>query len=230
VEVGEGGVRLGAMTSIHTLEADAGIRAALPTLAQAAAAVGPLQIRNMGTIGGNLTHNALGADPPPALLALDARATVRGPGGVREVPMEEFFTGYFETCVAPDELVTEFRIPRPPSGSRGAYLKFSSRAVDMAIVGIAVLLVREGKAIAEARLAVGGAAPVPFRARRAEAALRGAALTESALLEAGRLAAAEAAPLSDVHASADYRRWLVRVLVPRAVAAAAGTKERRNGR
>jgi carbon-monoxide dehydrogenase medium subunit len=222
IERRNGTIRIGAMTTLRTLEADATVRGALPTLAQAAAAVGPMQIRNMGTLGGNAAHNALGADPPPALLALDAEATIAGPDGERRVALEEFFTGYFETCLAPTEVLTALSVRVPGPGTTGAYLKFASRAVDMSIVGIAVVLAREAGRIREARIAVGGAGPVPFRARRAEAALAGAAWSEAVLREAGTLAAGEAAPLGDMHASAAYRRWLVRVLVPRALRAAAG--------
>jgi len=216
----DGVARIGAMTTIRAIDMDPAIRSELPTLAQAAAAVGPMQIRNMGTLGGNASHNALGADPPPALLALDARVVIAGPDGTRDVAIEDFFTGYFETCLRPDELVTEFRIPRPPRASSGTYLKFASRAVDMAIVGIAVLLERGAAGLRRARIAIGGAGAVPFRAKRAEEILRNVAWSDQALGEAGELAAAEASPMSDLHASAEYRRWLVRVLVPRALRAA----------
>lgn len=216
----DGVLRLGAMTTIRTIEMDPAIRAQFPTLAQAAGAVGPMQIRNMGTVGGNVSHNGLGADLPPALLALEARALIAGPSGTREVSLDEFFTGYFETCVAPDEIVTAFSVPTPPRASSGAYLKFSSRAVDTSIVGIAVVLEREDATVRDVRIAIGGVGPVPFRARRAEASLRGVVWSERALGEAGEIAAQEAAPMSDVHASAGYRKWLVRVLVPRALTAA----------
>lgn len=223
IERRNGTIRLGAMTTIRTLETDPTVGRLLPTLAQAAAAVGPMQIRNMGTVGGNAVHNALGADPPPALLALDATVVIAGPAGERRVPLVEFFTGYFETCVAPTEVVTAFSVPVPGPGTTGVYLKFASRVVDMAIVGIAVVLARDGGRLREARIAVGGAGPVPFRARHAEAALAGATWGDAAFREAGVLAAEESAPLGDLHASAAYRRWLVRVLVPRALKAAAGT-------
>jgi carbon-monoxide dehydrogenase medium subunit len=230
IERHNGTIRVGAMTTIRTLETDATVRRALPTLAQAAAAVGPMQIRNMGTVGGNASHNALGADPPPALLALDAEATIAGPDGERRVPLEEFFTGYFETCLRPTDVMTALTIAAPGPDVTGAYLKFASRAVDMSIVGIAVVLAREGARVREARIAIGGAGPVPFRARQAEAALRGTVWGDAALREAGVLAAEEASPLGDIHASAAYRRWLVRALVPRALNAAAEGTDPQRGR
>ena len=229
VERHNGTIRVGAMTTIRAIETDATVQRALPALAQAAAAVGPMQIRNMGTVGGNASHNALGADPPPALLALDAEATIVGPDGERRVPLEEFFTGYFETCLRPTDVLTALTIAVPGPGATGAYLKFASRAVDMSIVGIAIVLARDGGRIREARIAIGGAGPVPFRARQAEGALRGALWGDAILREAGALAAAEASPLGDIHASAAYRRWLVRVLVPRALKAAADGTDPQKG-
>lgn len=220
IERENGTLRLGAMTTIRTLETDATVQRLVPALAQAAAAVGPMQIRNMGTVGGSVAHNALGADPPPALLALEATATIVGAEGERHVRLEDFFTGYFETCLAPTDVVTALTIPLPDPGATGAYLKFASRVIDMSIVGIAVVLVRDGDHVRKARIAIGGAGPVPFRARRAEASLEGAPWNEASLREAGALAADESAPLGDLHASASYRRWLVRVLVPRALKAA----------
>jgi aerobic carbon-monoxide dehydrogenase medium subunit len=216
-----GDVRLGAMTTIRTIERDPVISAMAPLLARAAAAVGPLQVRNMATIGGSIAHNAPGADSPPALLALDAAATVAGVGGNRSIALEDFFTGYFETALRPDEVLTEFRIPTLPVSARARYLKFAPRAVDMAVVGVAVILHRDADRVLDVRIAIGGAAAVPFRAREAEAHLREATWSERALSEAGRLAARAASPASDLHASADYRRWLIRTLVPRALASVA---------
>jgi aerobic carbon-monoxide dehydrogenase medium subunit len=227
VSSSDGELQVGAMTTMHAIERDALIGRHAPVLAQAAAAVGPFQIRNMGTIGGNASHNAVGADPPPALLALEARAVIHGPGGDRSLPLDEFFTGYFETALRPDEVVTAFRFTKPAAGTTGAYLKFASRAVDMALVSVAVVLRPDDDRLRDVRIAIGGAAPVPFRARDAEAHLLSAGWNEGARREAGRLAARAAAPLGDVHASAPYRRWLVSVLVPRAlVEADRHTRER----
>jgi aerobic carbon-monoxide dehydrogenase medium subunit len=216
-----GEVRLGAMTTIRTIERDPVIAAMAPVLAQAAAAVGPFQVRNMATIGGSITHNAPGADSPPALLALEATATVAGVAGNRSIALEDFFTGYFETALRPDEVLTGFRIPTLPPSTRARYLKFAPRAVDMAVVGVAVILHRDAGRVLDVRIAVGGAGAVPFRAREAEAHVRDATWSERALSEAGRLAARAASPASDLHASADYRRWLIRTLVPRALASVA---------
>ena len=224
----DGDIRLGAMTTVATIEHHPTIQSMFPVLAQAAAAVGPLPVRNLGTVGGSVAHNAPGADSPPALLTLDARATVVSADGTRSVVLEDLFTGYFETAIRPDELLTEFRLPALPSSARSAYLKFATRSVDMALVGVGVVLHLEQHTIHEARIAIGGVAPVPFRAREAEAWLAGAEWSEAALREAGRLAASAASPASDLHASADYRRWLVGKLVPRAlVAAASGSPTRR---
>lgn len=222
ISAANGDVHVGAMTTIGAIERDPVIRARYPVLAQAAAAVGPIPVRNMGTIGGSVVHNAPGADSPPALLVLDATATVAGSAGTRALAIADLFAGYFETALRPDEVLTEVTLPALPAGARTAYLKFATRAVDMALVGVAVVVRMEGDTIADARIAIGGAAPSPFRARDAEAHLRQAKWTEGALREAGRLAARAASPAPDVHASPDYRRWLVRTLVPRALTSASG--------
>jgi carbon-monoxide dehydrogenase medium subunit len=229
VRAANGDVRVGAMTTIGAIERDPTIGRRFPVLAHAAAAVGPLPVRNMGTIGGSVAHNAPGADSPPALLALDATATVAGSVGSRSLAMADLFTGYFETVLRPDEVLTEVTLPALPAGARAAYLKFATRAVDMALVGVAVVVRREGDTIADARIAIGGAAPTPFRARDAEVHLRGARWTDGSLREAGRLAARAASPAPDVHASPDYRRWLVRTLVPRALASVSTGSPARDG-
>jgi carbon-monoxide dehydrogenase medium subunit len=222
VRAANGEVQLGAMTTTATIERDPTIRSRYPVLAQAAAAVGPLPVRNVGTIGGSVAHNAPGADSPPALLALDATVTIAGPAGVRSVPIADLFTGYFQTTIGPDEVLTEVTLPPLPAGTHAAYLKFATRAVDMALVGVAVVARLEGDAAADVRIAIGGAGPAPFRARDAEAHLRATGWTDGSLREAGRLAARASSPAPDAHASPDYRRWLVRTLVPRALLSVCG--------
>jgi carbon-monoxide dehydrogenase medium subunit len=222
VRVANGGVQVGAMTTTATIERDPMIRSRYPVLAQAAAAVGPFPVRNMGTIGGSVAHNAPGADAPPALLALDATATIAGPAGTRSLPITDLFDGYFQTTIGPDEVLTEVTLPPLPDGTRATYLKFATRAVDMALVGVAVVARLEGDAMADVRIAIGGAGPSPFRARDAEAHLRASGWADGSLREAGKLAARAASPAPDPHASPDYRRWLVRTLVPRALASVCG--------
>lgn len=220
------GTSIGAMTTFFDLLSSSDVQSAVPLLAQAAAKVGSTAIRNLGTIGGNLCHNEPGADLPPALLALDASVELRSRKGARNIPLTEFFRGFFETAVAPEEILSRVEIPTLPQGARGAYIKHSISPEDLAIAGVAVVVVPDGKNARELRIGLGGVAPVPLRAVKAEASLNGKALTDDAIRAAAEIAASETEPMSDPHASADYRRKMVKVLVRRAIAAAMGQAER----
>jgi CO/xanthine dehydrogenase FAD-binding subunit len=217
------GFTIGAMTTFYDLLSSAEVRSSLPILAQAASKVGSTAIRNLGTIGGNLCHNEPGADLPPALLALNASVELRRRGSVRKVPLTEFFRGYFETVVAPDEILCRVEIPALPGGAVGTYIKHSISAEDLAIAGVAVVVVPDDNksgAVRELRIGLGGVAPMPFRATRAENALNGTVLSSESIRAAAELAAEAADPMGDPHGSADYRRKMVKVLVRRAIAAA----------
>jgi carbon-monoxide dehydrogenase medium subunit len=222
------GVSIGAMTTIYNLSSAAKVQAAAPILSQAASKVGSTAIRNLGTIGGNLCHNEPGADLPPALLALNAVVELRSKKATRKVPLQEFFRGYFETVVASDELLYGVEIPQLPAKASGVYLKHAISSEDLAIVGVAAVIVPDGGGgkVREVRLGLGGVAPVPFRASKAESALRGAALTDAAIREAAEIASSEADPMTDPHGSADYRRKMVKVMVRRAISAAIEQSER----
>ena len=223
------GLSIGAMTTIHTLALSAAIQTAAPVLAQGASKVGSTAIRNMGTIGGNLCHNEPGADLPPALLTLNAVAELRSSKGSRKIPLREFFHNYFETVVTPEELVCSIEVPVLPRGASGVYLKHAISSEDLAIAGVAVVLVPDEKrsgVVREARIALGGVAPVPLRAIRAEGVVNGARLNDEAIREAGEVAASEAEPMSDPHGSAEYRTKMVKVLVRRAITAAMAPWER----
>ena len=223
------GISIGAMTTFFDLISSADVHKASPILAQAAAKVGSTAIRNLGTIGGNLCHNEPGADLPPALLALNASVELRSRKDTRKVPLTEFFQGYFETAVEADEILSRVDIPTLPQGACGAYIKHSISPEDLAIAGVAVVLVPDGKnpvSARELRIGLGGVSPVPLRALKAEAALNGRALTDDAIRAAAEIAASEAEPMSDPHSSADYRRKMIKVLVRRALAAAIGGGER----
>ncbi|HWO40907.1 MAG TPA: xanthine dehydrogenase family protein subunit M [Candidatus Eisenbacteria bacterium] len=220
---------IGAMTTIHALSSSPDVRRAAPVLGQAASKVGSTAIRNLGTIGGNLCHNELGADLPPALLALNGVAEVRSKKGARKVPLGQFFRGYFETVVGPEELLCRVDLPKLPANASGIYLKHAISSEDLAIVGVAVILVPDGKkprSVRDIRIALGGVAPVPFRAAKAESAIGGAALSAEAIREAGEIAASEAEPMTDPHGSAEYRRKMIKVLVRRAITTAIEQAER----
>jgi len=220
---------IGAMTTIHALAVSSEVQTAAPILAQGAAKVGSTAIRNLGTIGGNICHNEPGADLPPALLALNAAVELRSSKGTRKVPLREFFRNYFETVVTPEELLCAVEVPNLSKGSSGVYLKHAISSEDLAIVGVAVVLVphaTKAGAVSEVRIGLGGVSPVPFRATKAESVLNGGMLSKEAVREAGEVAASEAEPMTDPHASADYRSKMVKVLVRRAIAAAMSQLER----
>jgi CO/xanthine dehydrogenase FAD-binding subunit len=223
------GMSIGVMTTIDNLASSSEVRAAIPILSQAASKVGSTAIRNLGTIGGNLCHNEPGADLPPALLAVDAVAELRSRKKTRKVPLREFFRGYFETAVAPDEFLCGIDIPNLPRGASSVYLKHAISPEDLAIAGVAVVLIpdeKRSRVAREIRIALGGVAPVPFRASKAENVVRGVALDDAVIREAGEIASSEAEPMTDPHGSADYRRKMVKVLIRRAILAAIEQSER----
>jgi carbon-monoxide dehydrogenase medium subunit len=179
------------------------VRAQAPLLAWSAAQVGDPQIRHRGTIGGSLAHADPAADLPLALTALGGSVEVTGPGGRRMVAADDFFAGYFETAMAPDELLTAVRVPRRPDEPWG-YQKFTRRSNDWAIVGVAAV---------GGRVALANMGATPLRARAVEEALAAGA----AVAEAAALAAEGTEPGEDIHADRQYRQHLARVLTERAL-------------
>jgi CO/xanthine dehydrogenase FAD-binding subunit len=228
------GVSVGPMTTIYHLASSPELQTSAPILSQAASKVGSTAIRNLGTIGGNLCHNEPGADLPPALLALNATVELRSMKGTRKLRLEEFFRGYFETHIAANEILCGIDIPALDSKASGVYLKHAISAEDLAIAGVAVVLVPDVKqpgVAREVRIGLGGVAPVPFRATKAEDALKGVALNDGSIREAAEIASTEADPMSDPHGSAEYRRKMVKVLVRRAISTALESSERKgNGK
>ena len=218
------GISIGAMNTCNQLIASPLLGETVGVLPAAARQVSSTAVRNLGTIGGNVCHNEPGADLPPALLALNGRAVLRRRAEAREVPLSEFFTSYFETALEPDEILCRIEIEHAPAGAAGVYLKHAISPEDLAIVGVAAVVVPDGEragGVAEVRIGIGGAAPVPLRATRAEAALKGAVLNEETARAAGETASTEVDPGSDPHASAEYRRKMVAVFVRRALLRAA---------
>ncbi|MBI2918979.1 MAG: xanthine dehydrogenase family protein subunit M [Chloroflexi bacterium] len=222
IQAVDGSLRIGAMATHLEVATSALVRQRASILAEAEGLVGSPAVRNLGTLGGNLCHNEVGADPPPPLLALGATAVIAGPGGDRKLPLEQFFTGFLETALAEDEILAYVDIPAQPPGLASAYVKYRLRAVDRSIVGVAVALAIEGGVCREAKVALGGVGPVPFRSRGAEAVLSGNHPDERTIEQAAGAAMAEARPMSDAHASADYRRKMVAVFTRRALKHALG--------
>ena len=200
-------VAIGALTRHADLVTSPVLATQAPLIAAVASQVGDPQIRHRGTIGGSVAHSDPAADLPTAVLASDATLVLQGPGGRREVKAADFFLGYFETVLGPDELIVELRIPRTGTGDWG-YEKFVRRANDWAIVGVATVA---------GRVALANMGSTPLRARRTEEALASGAT----IADAAALAAEGTSPVEDMHANAEYRRHLARVLTRRALEAAA---------
>jgi carbon-monoxide dehydrogenase medium subunit len=172
----------------------------------------------MGTLGGNLCYGESASDPSPALLALRATVRLHGPGGDRTVPITGFFTGFYETALGEAEVLTAIDVPAMPAGARWRYLKWTPRAQeDKALVGLAALLVMDGRRCRLARLGVGGVAASPVVLARAEQALEGQELDAGTIMRAADTAAEEIEPMDDLQGSAGYRRDMLRVWVRRVV-------------
>ena len=214
-----GEAKIGALATHTAVLSHPGIRASWPVLAEAEQAVSSVQIRNRGTLCGNLAHAYPTADPPAALLVLDAVLTLRSPRGSRNVPVGEFALGPLTTVLEPDELITTVTLPPPPAGARYAYLKYALRPLDFAILGVAVRLAvdAEGRC-GQVRIGLNGAAGRPLRATEAERILEGEVAGAGQLLAAAAEAAAgQSEPLGEVFESSGYRREMVRVYVRRAL-------------
>ena len=221
VRTADGWLEIGALARQRTVELSTEVRRECPLLVDALRWVGHPPIRNRGTVGGSLVHADPAAELPAAAVALDAVLRVRGPGGERDVHAGAFFTGVFETAIAPDELLVAVRFPRVAPDARCCFVELARRHGDFAIAGVAaVLRVAEGR-VAEARVALAGVDATPLRAAKAEAALAGQAPGRELVAHAADLAAGECNPSADLHGSPDYRRQLVRVLVARALTSCA---------
>lgn len=214
------GITIGALTTIGDIERSDIVRGKFRPLWDAVKVMAAPQVRNLGTIGGNLCSAVPSADTAPPLIALGASLKLTGIDKERKVPVEDFFKGPGESVLKPDEILTEIFIPNLPEKSGGAYIKMMRRnAMDLALVGVAVYmrLDEKGKACKDARIALGAVAPTPIRAPGAERTLINKNVDENLAEEAGKIASQEASPISDIRASKEYRREMVRVLTKRAV-------------
>ena len=222
----DGWLALGALTRERAVEKSELVASRLPLLSEATRWIGHPPIRSRGTIGGSLAHNDPSAEYPLIATALGAEVVVQGSGGRRRVPIDDFFVTYLTTSLAPDELVVEVRFPVPASGTGWAFQEMARRRGDFAIVAAAALLSMDGETISGARIAVGGAAPIAFRATDAESVLVGQRWSTELAAEAAVRAAAMTDPEGDIHGSADYRRHLAGVLTRQALALAPERAER----
>jgi carbon-monoxide dehydrogenase medium subunit len=216
-----GGLEVGAMTTHRQLETSPEAFAYAAALPQSLGVIATIRVRNQATLGGNLVHADPAQDPPPVLIALDSLVdVVSAGGGARTIPMEEFFTDFFETALGESELVRSVKIPPMPAGSRLAYKKFLPRTEDdYATVSVAVRLgVDPDGTCKDIRIGLGALAVTPLRAKAVEKALLGQKLTEKSIKEAAALVRDEVDPLDDVRGSAKYKREMARVWTERTIA------------
>jgi carbon-monoxide dehydrogenase medium subunit len=223
-----GGLRIGALATLQSLEVSTAVRRNAPLLAAACRHVATVRVRSMATLGGAVAHADPHLDTPPALIALDGQIVARSQRGQRQIPVDQFFTGYFETVLEPDEIVTEILLPAQPAGSGTAFLKFlPTTQDDYATVSVAArITLGANGAIADARVALGAAAMVPVRATAVEAALSGRAADEKTFRDAASLVLGAIDPIADFRGSAEYKRKMALVHVRRALAQAAAQAKR----
>jgi len=223
IEDREGELRIGATAKVTDVIAHPAIAARCRALVQAGRLLGGWQIQNMATLGGNLCNASPAAETAGPLLVLEAEVETQGPSGNRRIPLAQFWTGPGKTVLGAAEIMTAIVIPASSDGSRSAYERVHIRhSVDIALVCASARLEMDGAKVRVARIALGAVAPTPFRALEAENSLQGAALTDEALQRVAELARVSARPISDVRASAEYRRAMAGVLARRVVEQAAG--------
>ena len=213
-------LRIGALATHAEIEDSALVQKESSLLSQAAATIGDVQVRNQGTIGGSLAHADPTADLPAAMLALEAELKAVGPGGERWIKAEDFFVGFFTSCLESNEILTEINVPVKRAG-KTAYLKAAQRASGFAVVGVAVRLGLEQNGICK-DIAIGmtGVGDKAYRARGAEAILRSKKLEEPLLEQAASKVTDGIDPLEDINGSKEYRSHLARVYTVRAIRAA----------
>jgi carbon-monoxide dehydrogenase medium subunit len=211
------GLTFGSMTLVRELESDPVFSTDFPALARAAAVLASPQIRNVATVGGNLANAAPSADCAPPLLTLEAQLTLEGPGGKREVSIDEFFQGPGRTCCDAIEIITRITVPAPANKTGMAFLKTGRVNQDIALANAAALLVMENSVCRKCRLAVGAVAPVPLRLKTVESAIEGRKIDDELLGQIGAMVEHEISPITDVRTTEDYRRVVTGVMVGRAI-------------
>jgi carbon-monoxide dehydrogenase medium subunit len=217
-----GELTIGALAPLSALEHSPDVARHAPVIARTMKRLSNVRVRNVATAGGALAHGDPHMDLPPVLIALGATIAVEGPSGERRMAVEDLLTGYYETALARNELITELRIPAP-GATRAVYFKVTAgSADDWPALGVAVALTAEGSRVKSARIVVSAATAKATRLKSAEQALIGADVNEKTLQKVAEAAAAEADIIADLRGSASYKRELLRVYTARAVRAAIG--------
>ncbi len=215
----EGGfLKIGALTKEVMLEESDIIRTKYPIFTDASRLIADPQVRNMGTIGGNIAHGDAANDHPAVMLALRAEVVITGAKGQRNVPIDEFFFGFYSTAIQKDEILTEIKIPTPAKGSGGAYHKLERKMGDYATAGVAVQLTVDSKgSCSYIGIALTNVNATPLRAKRSEAVLKGNKITDALIEQAAQLAAEDCNPSQDLRGDEEYKRAMIKVLVNRMI-------------
>ncbi len=214
------GLKIGALASVDSLARSSVVVKKFPALGEAAAVLGTPHVRVLATLGGNVCNASPAAECAPALLTMGAKGKIVGPMGERTVLLESFFTGPGKNVLQTGEILTEIQVPNLPPHTRGVHLKYGSRRVDVAIVGVSVLMTMDGQTCRDVRIALGAVGPTPFLAKKAEDVLRGKTLdveNKELVEKAAVTAAFESVPISDIRGRSDRRKELVKVLVKEAI-------------
>ncbi len=213
----ENGLTIGALTTLQAVKNSPIIKGDFAALYDASSVLGTRQVRNLATIGGNLCNASPAAECAPALLTLEAKVRIIGEKGYRTVELKDFFTGPGKTVLDYDEILTDIQIPEPPENTGGVYLKHSTRRIDVAMVGVAVVVQMDENRFEDIRIALGAVGPSPFRAEKAEEVLRRKEFTDELALKAARVASEESLPIDDIRGNSDYRKEMVETLVKQAI-------------
>ena len=217
------GLGIGATALLADVASHSVVRKHYPAIAYAAGETANVQIRNMGTVAGNLCNAAPSADNAPILIAMGAEVTLMSMKGERQIPLDQFFKGPGLTAIKPGEILTSIFVPLPPPRSGTSYQHISARSkVDISAVGLGVMITMNGEACKEASIALGAVAPTPIRAINTERMVKGKRLSLQLLDKAGVRASKECSPITDVRATAEYRKKMVAVLTKRALIEAKG--------
>jgi aerobic carbon-monoxide dehydrogenase medium subunit len=214
----DGYLKFGAMTREADLDHSKLIRSKYPIFTDASKLIADPQVRNMGTIGGNIAHGDAANDHPAVLLAMRAEVVISSAEGQRTVPIDEFFYGFYMTAIQPNEILTEIRVPIPPAGTGNAYHKLERKVGDYATAGVAVQIGLDAAGVCNyAGIGLTNVNPVPMRAARSEEVLLGKKLTAELIEEAGRLASEDCNPSDDLRGDEEYKRAMVGVLTRRMI-------------
>ncbi|MBX3651336.1 MAG: FAD binding domain-containing protein [Burkholderiales bacterium] len=214
---GDGGLRIGALATLGALGRAAAVKKRAPVITDTLRTLSNVRVRNVATLGGHLAHGDPHMDLPPVLIALDAQVVTAATAGSRTLAVADLFTGYYETALARNELISEVLVPAR-TGRRSAYVKLTTRgADDWPTLGIAVSVVTDGKVLSDARFVISAATEKPLRLASVEAVLNGATVDDALLARAGEAAAAEAELVGDARGSAAYKTELLRVHAGRAL-------------